>query len=123
MQYEIQKLTDERSDFEREKHMFEIEKRNADITVKDNHSKLSSLNDVTNSINESIKKEEAKLKLLRTEIEKEKDCSKIEYTRIKKIEEDLENRRKDNFNEQKRLSYHEIELKDKEIEMNKHINS
>lgn len=35
----------------------------------------------------------------------------------------MENRRKENFNEQKRLSTSEIELKDKEIEMNKQINN
>lgn len=58
--------------------MFEIEKRQADIQVKDNHSKLASLNDVTNSINESIKKEEEKLKKLRSEIEREKESTKSE---------------------------------------------
>ena len=73
LQYEKQKLEDEKAEFERQKHMFEIEKRQADIKIKDNHSKLSSLNTVSNKITDSIKNEEQKLKLLRIEIEKEKE--------------------------------------------------
>jgi len=65
LQYEKQKLEDDKAEFERQKHMFEIEKRQADIKMKDNHSKLSSLNTVSNKITDSIKNEEQKLKLLR----------------------------------------------------------
>lgn len=102
MQYEKQKVEDEKAELERQKHMFEIEKRQADIKIKDNHSKLSSLNTVSNTITDTIKKEEQKLKILRLEIDKEKDLTKSECDRLKNVEDDLENRRKENFNEQKK---------------------